>query len=115
VWFRCPVEIADETYVVLSTRPGSGESERAPVVPLSDGRLGLWTVAEITDGQPVAVRSERPDAPELRGTAELVRSGRWFDEVVAKARRKYGLRSRASHIDLVVLVRLDGYSGSEHR
>jgi hypothetical protein len=106
------VEIADEKYVVVSTRPVAGEPEttRARVIALSDGRLGFWMVGEIKDGQAVAVRPERSDAPEVRGTAEVVRSGRWFDEVVGKARRKYGLRARVGHIDTVVLVRLEARS-----
>ncbi len=109
MWFRCPVEIADETYVVISTRVASGESVsgRARVVPLSDGRLGLWSAdVLVADGQPIAVRSEHTDA-ELRGTVELVRSGRAYDETRAKLRRKYGLRGRLRQGDSVLLVRLD--------
>ena len=97
--------IADEKYVVVTV---DGVSARARVVPLSDGRLALCPADDIvTDGQSVTVRAVRPDSPELTATAAVVRSGRAFDETRAKIRRKYGRRSRASHLEAVVLLRLD--------
>ena len=102
------MEITDEQYVVISTHADTGEplSGRARVVPLSDGRLGLWVAVDLeADGQVVTVRAERTDAAELHGTAHLVRSGRAFDEARAKLRKKYGWRARLSRPDELLLVR----------
>jgi hypothetical protein len=102
------VAIADERYVVLTTRSPSGESvtTRARLVALSDGRLGLWAADDVvTDGQEVQVRVERPDSPELAGTVDVVRSGRSFDEARAKMRSKYGWRARLPGHDAVILFR----------
>ena len=95
--------IADEKYVVVTV---DDVSTKARVVQLSDDRLGLWTTGDIvTDGQAVTLRADRADSPGLTATAQVVRSGRAFDETRAKIRRKYGHRSRPSHIESVVLVR----------
>jgi hypothetical protein len=110
VWFRGRVAIADEKYVVLATRPRSGDSAttRARLVPLSDGRIGLWPEYDVVaDGQDITVCAEHVDSPELAGTAEVVRSGRAYDESRVRIRRKYGWRGRLARTDPVVLVRLD--------
>jgi hypothetical protein len=99
------VALADEKYVVLTV---AAASTRARLVPLSDGRLGLWPVPDLdVDGLAVTLRSDRSDSPAHRGTADIVRSGRAFDEARAKLRRKYGWRGRLSGSDAVVLVRLE--------
>jgi uncharacterized protein len=121
VWFRCRVAIADERYVALTPQPTSPESASsvARVVPLSDGRIGLWTTTELAvDRQAVAVQAcdrrgvANADAPALPGSAEVVRSGRLFDEVQAKVRRKYGVAGTRLLLtdrtaEAVVLVRLE--------
>ena len=101
------MQIADEQYVVISTQAGTGESAsgRARVVPLSDGRLGLWVADDLDlDGQVVTVRAERAEVADLHGTAQVVRSGRAFDEATAKLRRKYGWRARLAHPDTIVVL-----------
>jgi hypothetical protein len=103
------VAIADEKYVVLATRPPSGDpaTTRARLVPLSDGRIGLWPEYDVVaDGQAVTVCAEHVGSPELAGTAEVVRSGRAYDESRVRIRRKYGWRGRLARTDPVVLVRL---------
>jgi hypothetical protein len=111
------VRIADEKYVVLATCPPVGDpvTTRARLVPLSDGRLGLWPAADVvSDGETVSLRRGGPDAPGsagspvVTGTAAVVRSGRGFEETRAKLRRKYGWRARLSRTDALVVVRLDG-------
>lgn len=81
---------------------------RARLVSLSDDRLGLWTADDVdADGRAVTLRAEGADSPAVTGTAQVVRSGRAFDETCAKLRRKYGRRVRPSHIEAVVLVTLE--------
>ncbi|MCW2764765.1 MAG: hypothetical protein JWO11_724 [Nocardioides sp.] len=129
--------IADERYVALTTYRRSGDPVTEPVwiVPVSDGRLGHITAMGSERAtrlrldprvtlQPAHARGAVKDATTPRpGTAELVRSGRLFDEVRREVRRKYGLRDRVAgllagaglgpdgkgrtYADTVVLVRLD--------
>jgi uncharacterized protein len=126
------VAISDGRYIAVTTFRRSGEAVSTPirVVPVSDGRIGFWiaTGSARTERlrhdprvrvQPCDVRGRpRPGAPEVGGTAEMVRSGRLFDEVRARVREKYGLLAgisrlvgrspgRRQHGDTVVLVRLD--------
>ena len=104
------MEVTDEQYVVISTHADTGESVsgRARVVPLSDGRLALWVADDLeADGRTVTVRAGRTDVAELHGTAQLVRSGRAFDEARAKLRKKYGWRARLSRPDELLVVRPD--------
>lgn len=112
--------IADAKYVALTALPSAGGAPtRMRVVPLSDGRVGLWAVGDLRRGEQV-VRVQAcdhhghplKDAPPLSGSAEVVRSGRYFDETAAKVRRKYGtaggrflLTERSA--TAVMLVRLD--------
>jgi hypothetical protein len=99
------VVIADEKYVVLTV---ADVTTRARLVQLSDGRLGLWPADDIkADGQPVTLRPDRPDSPAVSGSADVVRSGRYFDEALARGRRKYGRRARLGHTEELVLVRLE--------
>jgi hypothetical protein len=112
------VGIGDQRYVALTTlrEPGRDVPVRMRVVTLSDGRLGLWGVQDVRHGQQaVQVRAcdrrGRPlaDSPAVSGSAEVVRSGRYYDETVAKVHRKYGvggilLTDRTA--DAVMLVRV---------
>jgi PPOX class probable F420-dependent enzyme len=127
--------ISDEKYIAFTTFRRSGEAVSTPtwVVPVSDGRVGFWTAMgsgktkrlkndpRVTL-QPSDVRGRpKEGAPVVSGTAELVQSGRLFDEVHARVREKYGVmttvskvlgalpmrRKHLSYADTVVLVRLD--------
>ena len=127
--------LGDEKYIAFTTFRRSGEAVSTPtwVVPLSDGRIGFWTAMGSGKTKrlrhdprvmvrPCDVRGRPRDGSVLAaGTAEMVRSGRLFDEVQAGIRAKYGrmttvsrvltvLAMRRRHLtyaDTVVLVRLD--------
>ena len=129
--------ISDEKYISLTTFRRSGDPVSCPVwvVPVSDGRIGFWTAMgsgktkrlrndpRVTV-QPSDVRGRVIAGTEARpGAAEMVRSGRLFDEVQGRIRQKYGLmtmltrvlatvgrlrRQGMTYADTVVLVRLDG-------
>ena len=127
--------IGDEKYMAFTTFRRSGEAVSTPtwVVPVSDGRIGFWTAMGTgktkrlrhdprVTVQPCDVRGRpREGSPVVAGTAEMVQSGRLFDEVHAKVRAKYGLMTKVSkalgalpmrrrnltYADTVVLVRLD--------
>jgi PPOX class probable F420-dependent enzyme len=129
--------ITDEKYVAFTTFRKSGDPVSTPVwlVPVSDGRVGFWTAMgsgktkrlrhnpQVTL-QPSDVRGRVKDGSAVvPGTAEMVQSGRLFDEVHGRVREKYGfmtkltkllatigpLRRRGlAYADTVVLVRLDG-------
>ncbi|MCW2795133.1 PPOX class F420-dependent oxidoreductase [Nocardioides sp.] len=135
--------IADERYVALTTYRRSGATVTTPVwvVPVSDGRLGHVTAMgsgktqrlrrdpRVTV-QPANGRGATRSATSARaGTAEMVRSGRLFDEVRREVRRKYGIQDRVAgllsrlrlgpvgskgltYADTVVLVRLDDQANS---
>ncbi len=47
------------------------------------------------------------DSPAISGAATVVRSGRAYDETLAKVRRKYGWRGRLSSTDAVLILRLE--------
>lgn len=128
--------IEQEKYIALTTYRRSGEGVTTPVwvVPVSDGRIGFWTAMgsgktrRLGRDPRVTVQAcdvrgrPREGSSVLGGTAEMVRSGRLFDEVQAAVRRKYGVmttitrlmgrvtgqrRSGQEYADTVVLVRLD--------
>ena len=127
--------ISDEKYMAFTTFRRTGEAVSTPtwVVPVSDGRIGFWTAMGTgktkrlrhdprVTVQPCDVRGRpREGSPVVAGTAEMVQSGRLFDEVHAKVRAKYGLMTKVSkalgalpmrrrnltYADTVVLVRLD--------
>jgi PPOX class probable F420-dependent enzyme len=128
--------LADEKYIALTTFRRNGDPVSTPVwvVPVTDGRIGFWTA--MGNGktkrlgnnpqvavQPCDVRGRaKPGTAAVTGTAEMVQSGRLFDEVQARVREKYGLMTRITgllarlgplgrkgltYADTVVLVRLD--------
>jgi PPOX class probable F420-dependent enzyme len=127
--------ISDEKYMAFTTFRRSGEAVSTPtwVVPVSDGRVGFWTAMgsgktkRLKNDPRVTLQASdvrgRPKEgfPVVTGTAELVQSGRLFDEVHAKIREKYGVmtkiskvlgalpmrRKKLTYADTVVLVRLD--------
>lgn len=128
--------ISDEKYIAFTTFRRSGEAVSTPtwVVPVSDGRVGFWTAMgsgktkRLKNDPRVTLQASdvrgRPKEgfPVVSGTAELVQSGRLFDEVHAKVHEKYGLmtkvtktlaslgpmrRKKLTYADSVVLVRLD--------
>lgn len=134
-------ELASGTYMALTTFRRSGDAVTSPVwvVPVSDGRVGFWTsmgtgkTKRLAHTERVVVqpsdargRVAEGSAP-LDGTAEMVRSGAFFDEVQAKVREKYGVMTTMTKLlakvgpqgrtilggkgleyaDTVVLVRVD--------
>lgn len=128
--------IADEKYVAFTTFRGSGDPVSTPtwVVPVSDGRIGFWTAMgtgktkRLKNNPRVTVQAcdvrgnVKDGASVTAGEAELVQSGRLFDEVHAKVNQKYGVMTRITKVlgkltgqrkagqtyaDTVVLVRLD--------
>ncbi|GAA4392887.1 PPOX class F420-dependent oxidoreductase [Tsukamurella soli] len=84
-------------------RTGVGVPTPVWVVPLPEGRVGVWTAPDA--GKVKRVRNDphveltacdargkvRPGAPTLPGTARLVESGPEIAAVRAALRRKYGL------------------------
>ena len=127
-------ELAAGRYVALTTYRRSGEAVTSPVrvVPVGDGRVGLWTAtgSGATERlahtarvvvQPSDARGRpTPGTTPLDGTAQVVRSGASFDEVHARVREKYGALATVTRVlaslgpgrqrgvaDAVVLVRLD--------
>lgn len=128
--------LEDEKYLAFTTFRKNGDPVSTPVwvVPVSDGRVGFWTAMgtgktkrlgrnpQVTV-QPCDVRGRvRTGTTSVPGTAEMVQSGRLFDEVQAKVHEKYGLMTRITplfaklgrqgrmgltYADTVVLVRPD--------
>jgi PPOX class probable F420-dependent enzyme len=100
------IAITAGTHMLLTTFRKSGAGVSTPVwtVPVSDGRVGMWTGAgtgkwkrlrnnpRVTIQACTARGKTRPTDPILGGSAEIVQSGPLFDEVQAKIRVKYGLR-----------------------
>ena len=128
--------ISDEKYIAFTTFRRSGEPVSTPtwVVPVSDGRVGFWTAMgsgktkRLKNDPRVTLQASdvrgrtKEGSAVVTGTAELVQSGRLFDEVHASVRRKYGVmtkvtkvlatlgpmrRNKLTYADTVVLVRLD--------
>lgn len=128
-------DLAAGRYMSLTTYRRSGTPVSCPVwvVPVSDGRVGFWTamgtgktrrlahtprvVVQPSDARGRVLAGSTP----LEGTAEVVRSGGFFDEVQAKVREKYGVVTTVTRVlaslgpvrrrgltwaDAVVLVRL---------
>lgn len=104
--------LADETYVSLTTYRRSGEGVATPVwvVAADDGDLGVWTASESgkvkrlrheprVSVQPCDVRGRvRPGTEPVTGTAEVVRSGRRYDQVQAAVDAKYGALARLTRL-----------------
>lgn len=130
------MHLADEKYLAFTTYKKSGEAVSTPVwvVPVSDGRIGFWTAMGTGKtkrlrndpriaAQPSDTRGRVKDGTSpVAGTAEMVQSGRLFDEVQAKVREKYGVITKISRLmgkvmgqrkagqqyaDTVVLIRLE--------
>jgi PPOX class probable F420-dependent enzyme len=128
--------LADEKYISFTTFRKSGQPVSTPVwlVPVSDGRIGFWTAMgtgktkRLKNNPQVTVQPSdargrvKEGTPVQSGTAELVQSGRLFDEVQARVREKYGFMTKLTKVlskvggmnrkgltyaDTVVLVRLD--------
>jgi PPOX class probable F420-dependent enzyme len=127
--------LADEKYISFTTFRKSGQPVSTPVwvVPVSDGRIGFWTAMgtgktkRLKNNPQVTVQPSdargrvKEGTPVQSGTAELVQSGRLFDEVQARVREKYGFMTKLTKVlskvggmnrkgltyaDTVVLVRL---------
>jgi PPOX class probable F420-dependent enzyme len=106
------MSLSDETYVSLTTYRRTGAPVATPVwvVAVSDGRLGVWSASEAgkvkrlrhdprVAVQPCDVRGRlRPGTEPSTGTAEVVRSGRHYDEVQAAVDAKYGVVARLSRL-----------------
>ena len=134
-------DLVSGKYIAFTTYRRTGEAVTSPVwvVPVSDGRVGFWTSAgsgktkRLAHTQRVRVQPSdargrlTPGSQPLDGTAEMVHSGGFFDEVRAKVRDRYGAmttitrllakvgpqgRKGLSYADTVVLVRLDGEPGT---
>jgi uncharacterized protein len=96
--------ITHHSHMLLTTFRSDGTGVATPVwsVPVSDGRVGMWTGAgtgkwkrlrnnpHLTIQSCTARGKTRPDDPILAGTAEIIGSGPLFDEVQAAIRAKYG-------------------------
>lgn len=90
--------------MLLSTFRKSGATVATPVwtVPVSDGRVGMWTGAgtgkykrlrinpHVTIQACTARGKPKPGAAILDGTAEIVQAGPLFDEVQASIVRSTG-------------------------
>lgn len=107
------MSIAQEKFIAFTTYRESGQAVSTPVwvVPVSDGRIGFYTAMGSGKTlrlrndprvlvQPSDVRGRVDDTATspVEGTAEMVQSGRLFDEVQAKVRAKYGFMTRVSKV-----------------
>lgn len=128
-------ELAAGKYMTFTTYRRSGGAVTSPVwvVRVSDGRVGFWTAMGSGTTKRLAHTSRVVVQPSdargrvtggtspLEGTAEMVRSGGFFDEVHAKVREKYGVMTTVTRVlaslgpmrrqglryaDTVVLVRV---------
>jgi uncharacterized protein len=98
------VDITQERHLLLTTFRRTGQGVGTPVwtVPVSDGRVGMWTAAgtgkekrlrhdtHVTVQACTARGKAKPGAPVFAGTAEIIRSGPLFNEVHANITVKYG-------------------------
>ncbi len=123
--------------MLLTTFRRSGAGVATPVwtVPVSDGRIGMWTGAgtgkykrlrnnpHVTIQACTARGKTKPGTVSLSGRAEIVKVGPFFDEVQTRIRAKYGrlipIVKRISRLqgrykrgqsfgDTVVLIRIAG-------
>lgn len=129
------MDISDSKCVALTTYRRSGAAVTAPVwiTRLDDGRVGFYTsmgsgkTKRLKNNpavtlQPCDMRGRlTPGTSPVAGTAEVVRSGPLYDEVIRKIRKKYGLLAQVARVmgglmmrrqglgyaDSAVLVRLD--------
>jgi len=91
-------------HMLLTTFRTSGDGVSTPVwtVPVSDGRVGMWTAAgtgkykRLRNNPHVTIQAcsargkPTPGDRILHGTAEITQGGALFDEVQTKIRAKYG-------------------------
>ncbi len=96
--------ITSGKHMLLNTFRKSGLPVSTPVwtVPVSDGRVGMWTAAgtgkyqrlrnnpHVTIQACTARGNTKPGTRILQGTAEIVQNGALFDEVQTKIHAKYG-------------------------
>ncbi len=94
--------LGEEKYVLLTTYRRDGSPVRTPVwvVPLDDGRLGLWTssasgkvkrLAGSDHVQPCDVRGKpREGSHENEATARVV-TGAEYDSISSRVKAKYGI------------------------
>src|SRR5215218_6899239 len=102
--------LEDEKYLAFTTFRKNGDPVSTPtwVVPVSDGRVGFWTAMgsgktkRLKNDPRVTLQASdlrgrtKEGSPVVTGTAELVQSGRLFDEVHASIRRKYGVMTKVT-------------------
>lgn len=114
--------LSDETYVSLTTYRKSGLAVPTPVwvVGVSDGRLAVWTATD--SGKVKRLRNDprvlvqpshargrvKEGTRPVTGAAELVLSGRLFDEANGRADEKYGLPARITKLSGRLMRRLTG-------
>jgi PPOX class probable F420-dependent enzyme len=98
------ITITGGRHMLLTTFRRNGVGVATPVwtVPVSDGRVGMWTAAgtgkykRLCNDPRVTIQSctargkPRVDDPVLAGAAEIVQAGPLFEEVRGKIRAKYG-------------------------
>ena len=112
MWLRDRVATTDEGYVVV-TATGAGPDGPRVVgrgVTLGDGRVAVWPTAAgagaaLVEGAAVTVQPcDRHGVPTptatptaTSGVATVVRSGRGYDEAVARVRAAHRLRARWWH------------------
>jgi len=130
------MSIVDEKCMAFTTYRKNGEAVTTPVwvTQVSDGRLGFWTAMgsgktkRLKNNPAVAVQpcsytgKIKAGTAPVSGTAEMVPSGPFFDEVHKKVHEKYGFmtyltrtmatlfvmrKAGLKYADTVVLVRLD--------
>lgn len=91
-------------HMLLTTFRKNGSGVATPVwtVPVSDGRVGMWTGSRtgkykrLLNNSRVTIQActargrAKPGARIFEGTAEVVRTGVRYDEVQASIRAKYG-------------------------
>ena len=129
--------ITEGKHMLLTTFRRSGEGVSTPVwtVPVSVGRVGMWTAAgtgkykRLRNNPHVSIQActargkTTPGDRIFQGTAEIIKGGTLFDEVQTKIRAKYGWQipivKRVSRLqgrfkadqtfgDTVVLITLGG-------
>lgn len=137
-------KITSGKHMLLTTFRKSGDGVPTPVwtVPVSDGRVGMWTAAgtgkykRLRNNPHVSIQActargkTAPGDRIFQGTAEITQGGALFDEVQTKIRAKYGwqipLVKRVSRLqgrfkadqtfgDTVVLITLDGLNDQPDR
>ena len=135
-------DITRGKHILLTTFRRSGTGVATPVwtVPVSDGRVGMWTgtstgkYKRLRNNPHVTIQActargkTKPGAAILDGTAEIVQTGPLFDEVQTSIRAKYGrlipIAKRISRLqgrykrgqsfgDTVVLIRIAGAASSQ--